>query len=134
MPDKATIRQEAEDAYWRADLNPDYQEGRNYGLDSPAERQEVTRTAYDIKDLHRRLEGYTDDDLRAIAVLPAGTRLEQGATYIDLRVDNPEEFTARGDMEAGQNNWYVAKSDTGYQLWNRLLGVTNPERLGEADE
>jgi len=37
-------------------------------------------------------------------------------------------------MEAGPNNWYVAKSETDYQLWNRLIGITNAERLGDADE
>jgi hypothetical protein len=30
-------------------------------------------------------------------------------------------------MEAGPDAWYVAKSDIDYLLWNRLLGVTNPE-------
>jgi hypothetical protein len=37
-------------------------------------------------------------------------------------------------MEVGPDNWYVPKSEVDYQLWNRLIGVTSPERLGDADE
>ena len=127
MPDKATQRQEAENAYWRQDLNPDYLEGQNIGL----EEREDYRNAYDIKDLHNRLQGYTDDELKQISILPVGARLEQGATYIDLRADDCREFTAMGDMEAGPDNWYVPKAEMDYQLWNRLIGIENPERLGE---
>jgi len=39
-----------------------------------------------------------------------------------------------GSMEAGSDNWYVPKTEVDYQLWNRLTGVQNPERLGEANE
>jgi hypothetical protein len=39
-----------------------------------------------------------------------------------------------GSMTAGQHHMYVPKSETDYQLWNRLIGVTNPERTGEAAE
>lgn len=132
MPDKAIERQEAETEYWRQDLNPDFQEGQNYGTVGPhPEKDEGIRTAYDVKDLHRRLDGYTDDDLKGIPVLPAGSRLEQGATYIDLREGDPQEFTARGDMLATDDNYYVPKSEVEYTLWNRLIGVENPERLGE---
>jgi hypothetical protein len=28
----------------------------------------------------------------------------------------------------------VPKSAVGYQLWNRLIGVRNPERIGQASE
>ena len=132
MPDKATERQEAENEYWQQDLNPDLMAGQNVGMAGPhPEKDEGIRTAYDLKPLHRRLEGYTDDELKGIPVLNPGSRLEQGATYIDLRQDDPEEITAWGDMEASQENWYVPKSEVDYQLWNRLIGVDNPERLGE---
>lgn len=36
-----------------------------------------------------------------------------------------------GGMEAGANNWYVPKTEVSYWLWNRLIGVENPERLDE---
>jgi hypothetical protein len=90
-------------------------------------------TAYDVKDVHRRLQSFTDDELKAIPILPPGTRLEQGATYIDLREREPKEFTATGQMVSGENNWYVPKSEVDYVLWNHLIGVDNPERLDEAD-
>ncbi len=124
-----------EDRYWDQDLRPDDNAGQNEGVQGlHPEKADGVRTAYDIKDLHNRLEGYTDDELKQITVLPVGSRLEQNATYIDLRAEAPEEITAWGDMEAGPENWYVPKTEVDYQLWNRLLGVDNPERTGEADD
>jgi len=118
---------------WQADLNPDALAGQNVGVLGPHPESDA-RTAYDVKDAHRRLAGYADDELKSIPILPAGSRLEQGATYVDLRAADPQEFRARGDMEAGPQNWYVPKNQVDYQLWNRLIGVQNPERLGQADE
>ena len=87
------------------------------------------RSAYDLKDAHRMLEGITDDGLKQIPVLPDDTRLEQGATYIDLQDPQRREFTATADMVAGPEHWYVPKHSVDYQLWNRLIGIQNPERL-----
>ena len=88
--------------------------------------------ALDIKELHRRLRAFefTDDLLKKIPVLPEGSRLEHGATYIDLKNPSPHEITATGEMIAGPDNWYVPKDLVDYQLWNRLLGVTEPQRTG----
>ena len=86
------------------------------------------RTAYDLKDAHRSLEGITDDGLQQIPVLWEGTRLEQGATYLDLRDPQRREFKATGDMVAGPDNWYVAKHAVDYEMWNVLTGVTDPMR------
>ncbi len=117
------------------DLNPDFLGGRNEGLQGPhPEKADNVRTAYDVKGLHGRLNELKDDDLKAIPILPPGTPLEQGATYIDLRKREPVEFRAMGGMEAGNNNWIVPKTEVPYPLWNRLIGVDNPERLDEADE
>jgi hypothetical protein len=117
------------------DLNPDPNAGANYGLlGEHPEKSDSIRTAYDIKNLHNRLNEFTDDELKTIPVMPAGMQLEQNATYIDLREDRPQEFTARGDMMSGTDNWYVPKTEVDYQLWNKLIGVDNPERTGEADE
>jgi hypothetical protein len=107
--------------------------GQNIGLAGP-HLEKDTATAYDIKAIHRQFHGFTDDELKRIPILPQGARLEQGATYVDLQDEGLEEFSATGDMEAGPGNWYVPKSEVDYQLWNRLIGLTNPERLGEADE
>jgi len=114
---------------WREDLNPHPLAGANSG---PATEEpfQSGRTVYDVKDLHRRWRDLPDHELKQIIVVPTGTRLEQGATYIDLAIASPEEFTATADMQAEQSNCYVAKSETDYELWNRLIGVTTPERLG----
>ena len=60
------------------------------------------------------------------------TRLDQGGTYIDLRDAERREFTATADMTAGDDNWYVPKHDVDYELWNRLIGISNPDRLYQA--
>ncbi len=118
---------------WRRDLNPDAMAGQNQG---PTERQlagDVT-TAYDLKAIHRHLADLSDDELRRIPVLPPGTRLQQGATYIDLRALQPQEFKAMGGQEADAEHWYVPKSEVDYPLWNKLIGVQNPARQDQADQ
>ncbi len=133
MPDKEFRPDLKHPEPWQADLNPDALAGQNIGMLGPRPAEDA-RTAYDLKGLHRRLEGFRDDELKQIPVLAPGSRLEQGATYVDLRADDCHEFKALGGMEAGRDNWYVPKDQVDYQLWNRLIGVQNPERLGRADE
>jgi hypothetical protein len=117
---------------WRRDLNPDPEAGQNRGL-AEAEFSDAP-TAYEVKDVHRQFHGFTDDELKRIPIVPHGARLAQGAVYVDLRDQLLREFTATGDMAAGPHSWYVPKKEVDYQLWNRLIGISNPERLGEADE
>jgi len=133
MPDPNWRPGEQHPEAWRQDLNPNAMAGQNVGLAGPHPETDAA-TAFGLKAAHRSLEGLTDDELKQIPVLPRGSRLEQGATYIDLHDPRRREFTAHGDMEAGRNNWYVPKNQVDYQLWNRLIGVTDPERLGEADD
>ena len=118
---------------WQQDLNPNSMAGQNYGLEGPHPEKDAPN-AYEIKELHNQLQEFTNDELKQITVLPRGSRLEQGATYIDLRDSERKQFTAMGSMEAGEDNWYVPKTEIGYLLWNRLTGVQNPDRLGEASE
>ncbi len=118
---------------WRLDLNREAEAGENIGPTRQHPEAEA-HTAYDIKDLHRQLPELHDDELKRIPVLPVGTRLEQGATYIDLRDSARGGFTATGDMRAEPGAFYVRKDSVDYQLWNRLKGVRNPERLGQAPE
>ncbi len=96
--------------------------------------EQGARSAYDAKNVHRALADFPDDELKQIPVLPAGTRLDQGATYFDLHHPEAGEITARGDQDAGADNWFVPKRAVEARLWNRLIGVTNPERRGEASE
>jgi hypothetical protein len=105
-----------------ADLHPQSDAGARSG---------ATRTAYDQKAAHRHLANYSDDDLKQIPILPSGSRLSQGATYLDLAEGRPRAFTATAEMRAGHDNLYVAKSEVDYQLWNRLIGVKNRERTGK---
>jgi len=118
---------------WRQDLSPDANAGLNYGQ-AGANTENIGATAYDIPELHRSLKGFTDDELKRISVLPEGTRLEQGAVYIDLQKPDRQEFKALGNMQAGASDWIVAKNSVDYIVWNKLIGVDNPERLGQADE
>lgn len=116
---------------WERDLNPDRMAGQNIGERS-ADREQGLPSAYDDKDVHRSLhDQFADDELKRIPVLPAGQRLQQGATYLDLRDPEREEFTATGEMSAGADNRYVPKDEVPYSLWNRLRGVDDPERIAE---
>src|SRR2546423_998277 len=97
------------------DLRPNESAGMNYDLEGP-HPEKLTRTAYDLKAAHRQLREFPDDDLKRIPILPEGSRLEQGATYINLKEETPQEFTATGGMEATLGTWYVPKSEVDYPL------------------
>jgi hypothetical protein len=105
---------------WRDDLNPDFMAGQNFEA-ARSEREESRLNACDVKVAHDLLRWLTDDELRSIPILPADTRLEQGATYIDLANLERGEFTAMGGMEAGERDLFAPKSEVDYELWNRLL-------------
>src|SRR3954465_5349207 len=135
MPDSRTPLEPPSPPQWQNDLNPEYGAGQNRGLYGPTPVEDgLVATAYDIKDLNREMWRFTDDELKQIPVLPTGTALQQGAVYIDLRADQPQEFRAMGNESAGPENWYVPKKEMDYVLWNRLIGVTNPARLDQADD
>jgi hypothetical protein len=118
---------------WRQDLSPDANAGQNYGAAGQQPEQEA-RNAYDIKELHEALDGFSGDELKQIIVLGEGSRLQQGGTYVDLATPDRREFKALGSMVAGRGNYFVPKDQVDYQVWNKLIGVSNPERLGEADD
>jgi len=128
MPNDSFRPGEQHPEQWRKDLNPHAMAGQNIRLDNPHPEQ-TARTAYDVKEAHRMLEGLTDDALKQIPVLWPGARLEQGAVYIDIRDSRRHEFKATGDMVADTNHWYVPKAAVDYELWNRLIGIDNPDRL-----
>lgn len=127
MQDKSYQAGDKHPEEWRQDLNPTADSAQDEVIaDAP--------TGDDIKELYDALPDFSKDELKQIVVLPAGTRLEQGATYVDLRTRDRSEFTAIGGMEVGERSWIVPKSEVDYQTWNRLIGITNPERTGEAEE
>jgi hypothetical protein len=111
------------------DLHRHDREGENYGENQT--QLPGARSADEIKSMHTILAGLRDDELQAITVLPAGTRLEQGARYIDLRHLERGEFVATSSMVAEPENAYVPKKHTDYLLWNILNQVDTPARLDE---
>jgi hypothetical protein len=110
---------------YQRDLNPDHMAGQNLGTTS--DREVAMRSAFDIKPLSRALN-LPDDELKRVPVIRPGERLQQGATYLDLRDPQRGEFTATGDMAAGSENAYVAKEQVAYDTWNRLRGIDDPQR------
>ena len=113
---------------WEKDLNPNPMAGQNDGVQSNQEGR-YNLTAEDIKELHELLDGFSNEELNKIPVLKPGTRLQQGATYINLNDPLRKEFTGMGDMSVEESNYIVPKSEVPYMLWNRLIGVENSERL-----
>jgi hypothetical protein len=109
---------------YQQDLNPNASKGVNWGLVGPHPEKDEPRTAKDVKQIHNRLSEFPDDELERIPVLPAGSRLESKATYVNLRGSKALEFTAEGSEEVGENDFIVPKSEVDYELWNKLLGVT----------
>ncbi len=107
---------------YQRDLNPDYLAGQNYGLDGE-QYEEGAASAYDYKDIQELLPDWNPADLKQLIIVPEGTRLQQGATYFDLRNPNLGEFKARGDMEAPTDSRLVPKDRTSYDLWNKLLSL-----------
>ncbi|MBV8694039.1 MAG: hypothetical protein JO183_00940 [Ktedonobacteraceae bacterium] len=112
------------------DLNPDNLAGENHG---PSSLEGYEVSAYDVKELHNRLGDLTDDELKGIMIVPVGSRLEQGAKYIDLQHLEQGEFTATADIVSDEEHYYVPKKETDYVTWNRLNQVATPARLDEAE-
>jgi hypothetical protein len=110
---------------YQDDLSPGHLAGQNLGAEP--DREVGFASAYDMRDLHRSLD-LPDDELKRVPVLRAGERLQQGATYLDLRDPARGEFAATGDMAAGPSNAYVAKDQVAYDTWNRLRGIDDPRR------
>ena len=86
------------------------------------------RSAYDVKPVHRALSDLKDDELKQIPVIDAGTRLQQGATYLDLERG---AFTATAEMSVGAGQTVIPKDGVHYETWNRLTGEPNPDRRPE---
>ena len=111
------------------DLHPDSMAGQNIGPVSD-ESHRGGRTAFDVRSIHRALRDWPDDELKQVPVLPEGTPLQQGATYINLREPRRGEFTATGGMRAAADDAIVPKDEVPYPTWNRLRGIDDVERTG----
>ena len=86
------------------------------------------------KALRTRLTELTGDELSRLEVLEPDTRLEQGGTYVDLNRPSDGPFKAIGGHEATEDYRYVAKRDTDYELWNRLVGQDGDPEIERPNE
>lgn len=105
------------------DLNPDPTAGFNVGMEGEKPGR-FSQTAAEIDEVRSRLEGYSNSELRKILVLKPGTRLKQGATYINLNDPARKEYVGMASDSASEGDYIVPKAEMSYELWNRLTGVS----------
>lgn len=103
------------------DLRPNEFAGNNDGVDT-AQEEKSAPSAYGFKELHDKFPQLDNADLKNIPILPAGTRLDQGATYLDLNNLEKGEYSAVSNETVGEKDYIVPKTEVGYPLWNRLTG------------
>jgi len=84
--------------------------------------EDESSPAAEDKVLHGSLPGVDAAELDRLSVLDPGTQLEQGGVYLDLNDLASGPFKAIGGQAADRVNRLVAKRDTDYELWNRLVG------------
>ena len=125
---KQTQPKDREEDSFDQDLHANRNTGVNHEQRGANPEQDAPNAEI-IKEIHRIVPELTNDELRRMVVLQPGDRLEQGAVYIDLRTPSRREFTAEYPIEAGTNNLFVPKSVTDYEVWNKLRGVDDPERV-----
>ena len=114
---------------WQRDLNPAHMAGQNIGGDEVGD--DGGTTAFHLRrrgtlpaDLGRGR--VSDSDLKRVPVLTEGTRLQQGATYVNLAETAPREFTATAEMSANPGDAIAPKDRVPYEVWNRLIGEPKP--------
>ena len=115
------------------DLHKDIPAGQNLGSDMP-QSENLGLSADALKDLHTRLPGLTDAELKSIPIEPEGYRLREGSTYVNLRDPDLKPFVATGGMQVEPGDAIAPKSATDYLVWNRIVGVETPERLDQPPE
>lgn len=55
-----------------------------------------------------------------------GTRLQQGATDVDLADERRQEFRPTGGIAVTQGQYIVPKDRVPYWIWNRLIHEEKP--------
>lgn len=85
------------------------------------------------KALTERLSQFTDDELGRLAIIEPGTPLPQGSVFLDLNDLNAGPFKAIGGQEAKKGQKLIAKSETDYELWNRLAGRDDTPTIERPD-
>jgi hypothetical protein len=115
-------------AEWESDLKPERMHGQDF-RSSPMGIDPRARTAADIKALTGKLPEFTRDQLAQIPIVPVGTKLKQGAIYLDLRHPAPAPFTATAEMVAQEINYYIPKAEVPHEYWNQLVELLSPGRF-----
>ncbi|RYX82489.1 hypothetical protein EON83_19405 [bacterium] len=111
----------------RDDFDRDLRQGETPTTNSSLDTDRLIR-AYDDKELVTNLQDFNSDELKKILIVPRGTKLQQGAKYIDLNDPSRAEITASGanpltpHLEVLENQRLVPKSEIDYQLWDKLTG------------
>ncbi|MDQ2754004.1 MAG: hypothetical protein M3R71_00465 [Actinomycetota bacterium] len=78
--------------------------------------------ASEDKQLRGQLPDLDGNDLKRLSILTVGTRLDQGSTYADLDDLARGPFKAMGDHVVASDERYIAKRDTDYEMWDRVVG------------
>jgi hypothetical protein len=110
---------------WQRDLNPNHLAGQNIGSDA-LDAESPHLTAFHLRKRGHEFGGLDDNDLKQVPLLPEGTRLQQGATYVNLAEGSPQEFTATANVTAQPGDAYAPKDRVPYEVWNRLIGEPKP--------
>lgn len=89
---------------------------------------------YDAKNLHRRLQQFEGDELKAIPH-PCERNAPRAGEYLHRPASGRlPRGHGQGDTEPATPDWYVPKSEVNNVTWNRLIGIDNPKRLDQADD
>lgn len=105
-----------------ADQEPDEFADDLVSAPSGDEPGEHSSPASEDKQLRTQMPDLDGDDLKRLSIVIAGTHLEQGSVYVDLNDLDRVPFKAIGSQVASDETRYVAKRDTDYEMWDRLVG------------
>jgi hypothetical protein len=85
------------------------------------------------KDLTDQFQDLSDDELGRLAIIDPGTPLPQGSVFLALNDLKAGPFKAIGGQEAKPGQQLIAKSETDYELWNRLAGRDDTPTIERPD-
>ncbi|BAZ18155.1 hypothetical protein NIES4071_100380 [Calothrix sp. NIES-4071] len=74
---QGTPKDEQADEF-QQDIHAQPKPNLNYGTTGQASGAASTLNAYEIKELHSHLKGFSKDEMQQITILPSGTPLNEG--------------------------------------------------------
>jgi hypothetical protein len=92
----------------------------------PTSSHRLGATGFHLRKRGRAVGGLDDEELKGVPLVPEGSRLQQGATYVSLGEESYQEFTATAEITASQGDAYDPKDRVPYEIWNRLIGELKP--------